>query len=73
MMGNKEAYKALTDEAEKLQKKEVWLVNSVKNWNEVRADAKNRGIKAHRSRLFGFVVDKALSSREVNRDTRAGL
>ena len=33
-------------------------MDSVANWSDVKAMAKRQGIKAHRSRLLGFVVQK---------------
>ena len=60
MIANKDAYKALQDEAAKLAnpQRPVWLMESVCEWVKVKERSRKEGIKVHKARLFGFVVQK---------------
>ena len=39
-------------------KRLVWIVESVSEWRDVKRRARDENFKAHRFRLFGFVVQK---------------
>ena len=55
---NPEAQKSLDVEWEKLVKKRAWIIESVREWDDVRAEAKRKGKKVHVGKVFEICVEK---------------
>ena len=50
--------RALQEEAEKLQARDTWELNSVKEWAGRARDAKHKGMEILVGRIFFIVVEK---------------
>ena len=57
---NPEAQKSLDVEWEKLVKKHAWVIESVREWDDVRAEAKHKGKKVHVGKVFEICVETGL-------------
>ena len=55
---NPEAQKSLDVEWEKFVKKRAWMIESVREWDDVRAEAKRKGKKVHVGKVFEICVEK---------------
>ena len=55
---NPEAQKSLDVEWEKLVKKRAWTTESVREWDDVRAEAQRKGKKVHVGKVFETCVEK---------------
>ena len=55
---NPEAQKSLDVEWENLVKKRAWIIESVREWDAVRAEAQRKGKKLHVGKVFEICVEK---------------
>jgi hypothetical protein len=53
-----EATKAMNKEWEKLEKQNAWVLSQVREWSDVRRQAKAKNETAHVGRVFGILVEK---------------
>ena len=53
-----EAMKAMNKEWEKLEKQNAWVLSQVREWSDVRWEAKNKNETVHVGRVFGILVEK---------------
>ena len=58
LSSNPEAQRSHHVEREKLVKKRAWAIESVREWDDVRAEAKRKGKKVHVGKVFEICVEK---------------
>ena len=58
LLSNPKAQASLDVEWDKLIKKKAWDMASVREWNDVSAEAKKKGKKAHVGKVFEICVEK---------------
>ena len=58
--GQPKARDAMEKEWKRLWDKDVWDASTVREWNDVFAEARRKNVDAHMGRLFGIMVEKAV-------------
>ena len=63
---NPEAQKSFDVEWEKLVQKRAWVIESVREWDDVRAEVKRKGKKVHAGKVFAVCVEKGSELPKTN-------